>query len=120
MDSSPRTWPSSRQSKVPRGPSTVAEPETQSETRSRRASRARESYAKDFARYWEDLGNPLYKLYVPTQVAHNLGTTYYQSFDFVRYSVTFEIDNLTDASLFDLWGVQRPGRSFNLKLTAQL
>jgi hypothetical protein len=37
-----------------------------------------------------------------------------------RYSATIEADNLLDSALHDVWGVQRPGRSFNFKVFAQL
>jgi hypothetical protein len=37
-----------------------------------------------------------------------------------RSTLTFEVDNLTDAKVFDNFGVQRPGRAFYLKLTGDL
>ena len=37
-----------------------------------------------------------------------------------RGSATLEIDNVTDAKVFDNFGVQRPGRAFYLKLTGEL
>lgn len=42
------------------------------------------------------------------------------TFELGSFNATFEVDNLTDAKLFDVYGVQRPGRSFNVKLGGQL
>jgi vitamin B12 transporter len=73
-----------------------------------------------FYRGWESLGNPEYKMSLPDQTAHAVGVTYYKVLPQGRYSCTFEIDNLADADLFDVWGVQRPGRAFNIKLMGQM
>ena len=35
-------------------------------------------------------------------------------------SATLEVDNLTDAKVFDNFGVQRPGRAFYLKITGEM
>ena len=55
-----------------------------------------------------------------TQVTHSAGVSY--NFDRYPYrgSATAEIDNLTNAKVFDNFGVQRPGRAFYLKVTGEL
>lgn len=78
-------------------------------------------YVHGFLRGWESHGNPRYQMSVPDQVSHAVGITYTtRLLDTGRYSATFEVDNLTNAELYDVWGVQRPGRSFNFKISAQL
>jgi hypothetical protein len=37
-----------------------------------------------------------------------------------RVTSTFEVQNVTDARVYDLFGVQRPGRAFFIKLTGEL
>lgn len=77
-------------------------------------------FVNGFYRGWE-IGNPRYKMTVPDQVAHAIGVTFSTMLlDYGRYSATIEIDNALDAELYDVWGVQRPGRSFNFKIFAQL
>jgi vitamin B12 transporter len=76
-------------------------------------------FVQSFYRVWEsDARNS--NGTVPTQVSHNLGLTYVFSRALVRTSSTFEVSNLSDAKLFDNFGVQRPGRAYSFKLTAEL
>lgn len=77
-------------------------------------------YVNGFYRGWE-IGNPRYKMSVPDQFAHSIGVTFSTVLlGHGRYSATIEVDNLLDSELYDVWGVQRPGRSFNFKVFAQL
>ncbi|MET0283803.1 MAG: TonB-dependent receptor [Polyangiales bacterium] len=76
-------------------------------------------YTHRFDRGWAIVA-PSERLHVPYQINHDLGATYSITRRDATMSATFECDNLTDARLYDLWGVQRPGRGFYLKLTAQL
>jgi vitamin B12 transporter len=77
-------------------------------------------YVNGFYRGW-NIGMPQFKMSVPDQVSHALGVTFAtRLLDTGRYNATFEVDNVTDATLFDVWGVQRPGRSFNFKMFGQL
>jgi vitamin B12 transporter len=66
---------------------------------------------------WESAGDAGTKLEVPAQTLHGLGLAYILPERGSTLSATFEVHNLTDARAYDLFGVQRPGRSFHLKLT---
>jgi vitamin B12 transporter len=76
-------------------------------------------YVHDFYRGWESLGRPEYKQVVPSQLTHSLGVTYA-----LRRSgsilTTVEVQNLTDARVFDSFGVQRPGRALFVKVAGEL
>ncbi len=73
-----------------------------------------------FYRGWESLGNPDTKQVVATQVTHAVGVSYTLRVDARELTATFEVDNLTDARVYDYFGVQRPGRAFYLKLFTSL
>jgi outer membrane receptor protein involved in Fe transport len=55
---------------------------------------------------------------VPDQHLLSLGTTYF--IPNRRLAVSGEIKNILDAKLYDYYKIQRPGRSFHLKLTYNL
>jgi vitamin B12 transporter len=76
-------------------------------------------YVHEFDRVWR-LGDPSLRPTVEAQLSHAVGVTYSIRDGERQVTGTFEIDNLTDARLYDYYGVQRPGRSFNFKLTGQL
>jgi outer membrane receptor protein involved in Fe transport len=76
-------------------------------------------YVHGFNRAW-DVGNPDVKWSVPWQLSHAVGVTWIVPREVGTFTMTFEIDNLTNALLFDVYGVQRPGRAGYLKVTAQL
>ncbi|MET0342361.1 MAG: TonB-dependent receptor plug domain-containing protein [Polyangiales bacterium] len=57
---------------------------------------------------------------VPNQISHNVGVTYTLVRDLGRVGATFEVSNVSDAELYDVFGVQRPGRAYYLKLTGHL
>jgi hypothetical protein len=73
-------------------------------------------YVHAFLRGWESLGLPEFKQWIPAQLSHDAGVTYASR----AGSITLEIDNLADATLFDSFGAQRPGRAYYLKLTGDL
>ena len=77
-------------------------------------------YVHGFFRGWESQGLRAFKQVVDTQVTHSGGVSW--NFDHYPYrgSATLEIDNFTDAKVFDNFGVQRPGRAFYLKVTGEL
>lgn len=77
-------------------------------------------YVHAFLRGWESLGAAEFQEQIPGQLAHDLGVTYTAHLGEATLATTFEIDNLTDERLFDSFGAQRPGRAFNLKVTADL
>jgi vitamin B12 transporter len=77
-------------------------------------------YVHEFFRSWESQGLRSSKQVVATQVTHAVGVVWSLSGEIAGGSVTFEIDNLTDAEAYDNYGVQRPGRGYYLKLTGEL
>jgi outer membrane receptor protein involved in Fe transport len=73
-----------------------------------------------FFRGWESAGRRESKQTIPSQLAHSLGITYAFESDSIDYSATFELQNVTDALLYDYFGSQRPGRSYAFKLVGSL
>lgn len=71
-----------------------------------------------FNRSW-DIGNPDINPELPAQISHNVGLTYLCSHRFGKLASTFEVSNLSDARLFDVFGVQRAGRGYYLKVNGQ-
>lgn len=69
-------------------------------------------YVHGFYRGWESVGLVQFKQTVPAQLSHTVAATW--STD--RVSTSVEVQNVTDAALFDDFGVQRPGRSVFAKL----
>lgn len=63
---------------------------------------------------WESLGNQNTKATLPQQVYHDFNLSY--TLQDGRYNVAFEARNITDAMLYDNFSLQKPGRSFALKL----
>jgi hypothetical protein len=76
-------------------------------------------YVHAFDRAWA-VGDPSFSFEVAAQVSHAVGVTYALDQEFGKLSLTVELDNLTDASLFDVFGVQRPGRSLACKVTGEI
>ena len=76
-------------------------------------------YVHQFFRGWESAGTREFKLEIPQQFVNNLGATYELMWKKFRYSLTAEIQNITNTKVFDFLGVQRPGRAFYIKLTSQ-
>lgn len=76
-------------------------------------------YVHEFFRNWESIGNAEFKATVPSQLSHSVGISY-SSTTRLKSSVTFEVDNVTNAAIYDFFGVQRPGRSFSVKVTSEL
>jgi hypothetical protein len=73
-----------------------------------------------FYRGWESQGLRQFKQSVDDQVTHSAGVSFNLDHYPYRSSATFEADNLTDAKVFDNFGVQRPGRAFYFKLTGNM
>ncbi|WP_394821651.1 TonB-dependent receptor domain-containing protein [Pendulispora albinea] len=74
-------------------------------------------YVHSFYRDWESRAAKADKREIDTQVAQGAALTYaLRTLDF-GLGMTFEVQNLTDAKLFDFYGVQRPGRAFFTKWT---
>lgn len=74
-------------------------------------------YVYKFFRSWESASvNPFV---IPSQYTFDFGTTYHNNFNGVKYALTAEIQNLSNQKNYDFFGVQKPGRSFNIKLVTQ-
>lgn len=76
-------------------------------------------YVKPFFVGWESAGLKEFKLEVPNQTIHGAGFTYVMPIKQIQNALTFEVQNLTNAKVFDLFGVQRPNRAFFIKSTIQ-
>lgn len=74
-------------------------------------------YVHSFFRGWESVGLAEFKQTIPAQLSHTLALTYAVETDRGRVGASVEVQNLTDADLYDFFGVQRPGRSVYGKLT---
>lgn len=75
-------------------------------------------YVEEFFRYWEVDGRKEDKLVIPTQWLHNIGIAYTGRHK--QYTVTLETHNIFDQQAYDNFGVQKPGRSWHLKLKTSL
>lgn len=74
-------------------------------------------YVYEFFRSWESASvNPFV---IPSQYTFDFGTTYHSSINGFKYAITAEMQNLTNEKNYDFFGVQKPGRSFNIKLVTQ-
>lgn len=77
-------------------------------------------YTGEFFRGWESAGRQDSKDTIDAQLLHTLAFTYFVDGDPLAVSFTGEIANVTDQAAFDFFGVQRPGRAFFFKTTAEL
>lgn len=62
---------------------------------------------------WPNIGITNTKADIPQQIAHDAAVIY--SFHDGRYNLGFECRNITDATLYDNFSLQKPSRSFSLK-----
>lgn len=77
-------------------------------------------YVHGFYRGWESQGQAKFKQVVDSQVTHDIGVSWIVSRDLARVTSTFEIDNVTDARVYDNFGLQRPGRGFYVKVSGEI
>jgi TonB family protein len=77
-------------------------------------------WVHEFFRGWESQGAREFKQVVPTQIAHGLTLGYVHEVAGRTLGATLDVQNLSDAALFDNFGVQRPGRAVYLKITGSL
>jgi hypothetical protein len=68
---------------------------------------------------WESAGLRQFKAEVPNQTVHAAGLTHRLNLGKFRHALSLEVQNITNAKVFDLFGVQRPGRAFFIKSTIQ-
>ena len=76
-------------------------------------------YVHQYFLSWESAGIRALKAVIPSQFVQNAGITYQLSYRKSRLALTAEMQNLTNARVFDFFGVQRPGRGFFMKLSTQ-
>lgn len=67
-------------------------------------------YVHAFFRSWQSEGA---KLIIPRQISHDANLTY--AIQDGRYNISVEVNNITDALLYDNYSLQKPGRSFSVK-----
>jgi len=72
------------------------------------------SYFEEYFLFWSQYGSADSKKIIPTQFSHNVNLNY--SLKNGKYSVSLSCNNLLDAELYDNFKLQKPGRSFNIKL----
>ncbi len=77
-------------------------------------------YVHAFYRGWESQGIRAYKQTVDAQLTHDVGVSWTVSRDVGRVTSTLEVDNASNAKVYDFYGVQRPGRSLFVKMTVEL
>jgi vitamin B12 transporter len=75
-------------------------------------------YVHGFFLSWESLGMQDSKLSVPDQVTHDVGVSWVFENEVARTTATIEVQNVTDARVYDNFGVQRPGRAIYGKIAA--
>lgn len=71
-------------------------------------------YVHSFYQFWATEGAAETRRTIPTQLAHDVNLVY--SLAGGRYNIGLDVKNLTDRKLYDNFSLQKPGRSFNLKL----
>ncbi len=77
-------------------------------------------FVAEYFRAWESVGLRDSKQVIPAQVSHSLGVTYAMRVGDGRLYGTLDVQNVTDAALFDSFGAQRPGRGYYFKLTGDI
>ena len=77
-------------------------------------------YVHEFYRGWESIGARQSKQTVAAQLTHSAGVSWLVTRGSASVTSTLEVDNLTDAKVFDNVGVQRPGRAIHLKVTGEI
>jgi TonB family protein len=77
-------------------------------------------YVHQFYRGWESQGIRELKQVVDAQWLHSAGITWAYNPSYGRFTTSLEVDNFTNARVFDNFGVARPGRGAFLKVTAEL
>lgn len=73
-------------------------------------------YIHEFYRSWESFGAGETKDVIPKQITHTVSLVY--SIRVLKFDLSgaFEVDNLSDATVFDQFGAQKPGRAYYFKL----
>ncbi|MDR0421091.1 MAG: TonB-dependent receptor plug domain-containing protein [Prevotellaceae bacterium] len=69
-------------------------------------------YVHAFLRDWINEGAT--DVTIPMQLSHDMNVTY--TLQNGRYNISFEVKNIADEMLYDNYSLQKPGRSFTIKL----
>ncbi|RDV14251.1 TonB-dependent receptor [Pontibacter diazotrophicus] len=71
-------------------------------------------FIEDYFLKWPSLGDPSNKHVIPSQFIQDIEVTYSAKNE--RYNVSFSSHNILDAKAYDQFRLQKPGRSFFLKI----
>lgn len=71
-------------------------------------------YVREFYLNWPSQGSKDSKSVIPNQISHDASVT--ASAHGGKYNLSFSCWNVADSKLYDNYKVQKPGRSFNVKL----
>jgi len=71
-------------------------------------------YVHQFSLNWEAFGGNEQRYIIPQQLSHDVNVVYTMASG--KYNIAFECLNLTDVTRYDNFALQKPSRSFNLKL----
>lgn len=77
-------------------------------------------YVHEFFRGWESIGRGGDKQTIDAQLVHGAGLVYATKHQRYGLTVALDLQNLTDEATYDFFGVQRPGRAYFVKTTAEL
>lgn len=72
------------------------------------------NFIGQFYLHWESQGDRNTKLELPQQLSHDFNMSYMMKNG--RYNIAFEARNFTNEMLYDNYSLQKPGRSFAVKL----
>ncbi len=75
-------------------------------------------FVKKFFLSWENAGTTASKHFVPDQTQYSTGLEYLFHALGSDFSASFDVLNLSNAVVYDFYGVQKPGRSYYGKVTA--
>lgn len=76
------------------------------------------NYLHEFYLDWPSLGTKNTKSMIPSQLAFDFGIGY--TFPSSHFSIALDLNNFTDAQLYDNFLLQKPGRAFFIKMKYQI
>lgn len=81
---------------------------------------ARSRWVDGFLLGWEGVGDERYKLSLAHQLIHSAVLSYALRAAWGQLTASTEVQNLADTETYDFYGVQKPGRAFFAKVSAEL
>jgi outer membrane receptor protein involved in Fe transport len=78
------------------------------------------AFTDHFFRSWESAAEGTAKLEVPSQFVSDLSLAYSRNVSRGSFTVALQVRNFTNERVFDLFGAERPGRSFFLQTNLHL